>query len=129
MTDVPEGFTAVESTIPEGFTAVNNAIPEGFSPVESSVPKGFTKVEEQSNFVPNANASINQESVINNVPEGFKKVEPEIFGQPLSELEKVDNSAIKNILTEPVKDIKKLFTDGQSPTNQELSELSNALGS
>jgi len=128
MTDVPEGFTAVESTIPEGFTAVNNAIPEGFSPVESSVPEDFTKVEEQSNFVPNANASINQESVINNVPEGFKKVEPEIFGQPLSELEKVDNSAIKNILTEPVKDIKKLFTDGQSPTNQELLELSNSLG-
>jgi len=98
MTDVPEGFTAVENTIPEGFTAVDNAIPEGFSPVESSVPEGFNKVEEQSNFVSNANASVNQEPVINNVPKGFKKVEPEIFGQPLSELQKADNSAILNVI-------------------------------
>ena len=79
MTDVPEGFTAVENTIPEGF-----------SPVESSVPKGFTLVEEE--------PLTNQETSISNVPEGFKKVEPEIFGQPLSELQKADNSAILNVI-------------------------------
>lgn len=92
--------------VPKGLTLVDNKVPEGLTLVNNEIPEGLTLVQ--------------NEPVVN-------KVEPEIFGQPLSELEKVDTSAIKNILTEPVKDIKKLFTDGQSPTNQELLELSNAL--
>lgn len=92
--------------VPKGLTLADNKVPKGLTLVNNEIPKGLTLVQNK--------------PIVN-------KVEPEIFGQPLSELEKVDNSAIKNIISEPIKDIKKLFTDGQSPTNQELLELSNAL--
>lgn len=126
MTDVPKGFTAVENTIPEGFVAVDNTIPEGFSPVESSVPEGFKKVE------PILDNEAKKEALTmdSDFPQiiGNQFVEPEAKEQ-IKKSEAINNKAFERIVTEGFGDVKKLFTDGQSPTNEELVELANSLGS
>ena len=106
MADVPQGLTLIDNKVPKGLTLFNNEIPEGL------------------NLVQDETVINKEEPKINNVPEGLTKIKSISKEQELIDLGLLPpkSNPVQRILTEPFKDIAKLFEGGQFPEREELGD-------